>query len=47
VHAGCGHPVSVGYYCPDCRAGVRSADVAVKRGGRAPRPTGVKRGATA
>jgi DNA-binding HxlR family transcriptional regulator len=47
VHAACGHPVSVGDYCPDCRAGVRSADVAVKRGGRAPRPTGVKRGATA
>ena len=31
VHAGCGHPVSVGYYCPDCKEGVRGADVAVTR----------------
>ncbi|HMH75532.1 MAG TPA: helix-turn-helix domain-containing protein [Candidatus Udaeobacter sp.] len=42
VHAGCGHPVSVGYYCPDCKEGVRGADVAVtrvraRRGSRAPR----------
>ncbi len=42
VHAGCGHPVSVGYYCPDCGEGVRGADVTVKRarsrpGTRAPR----------
>ena len=32
VHAACGRPVSVGYYCPDCEHGVRSAEVAVKRG---------------
>jgi DNA-binding HxlR family transcriptional regulator len=32
VHAGCGHPVSVGYYCPDCREGVRGAEVTLKRG---------------
>ncbi|HUP34606.1 MAG TPA: helix-turn-helix domain-containing protein [Candidatus Limnocylindria bacterium] len=31
VHTGCGHPVSVGYYCPDCKEGVRGADVAVTR----------------
>jgi len=31
VHAGCGRPVSVGYYCPDCEEGVRGADVAVRR----------------
>jgi DNA-binding HxlR family transcriptional regulator len=31
VHAGCGHPVSVGYYCPDCKEGVRGADVTVTR----------------
>ncbi len=42
VHAGCGHPVSVGYYCPDCGKGVRGADVTVtrarsRRGTRAPR----------
>jgi DNA-binding HxlR family transcriptional regulator len=42
VHAGCGHPVSVGYYCPDCGEGVRGADVTVtrarsRRGTRAPR----------
>jgi DNA-binding HxlR family transcriptional regulator len=42
VHAGCGHPVSVGYYCPDCKEGVRGADVAVtrvraRRGSPAPR----------
>jgi DNA-binding HxlR family transcriptional regulator len=32
VHTGCGHPVSVGYYCPDCGESVRGAEVAVKRG---------------
>ena len=32
VHATCGHPVSVGYYCPDSGKGVRGADVSVKRG---------------
>ena len=42
VHTGCGHPVSVGYYCPDCKEGVRGADVAVtrvraRRGSPAPR----------
>jgi len=42
VHAGCGHPVSVGYYCPDCKEGVRGTDVAVtrvraRRGSPAPR----------
>jgi len=42
VHTGCGHPVSVGYYCPDCGEGVRGADVTVtrarsRRGTRAPR----------
>jgi DNA-binding HxlR family transcriptional regulator len=31
VHAGCGHPVSVGYYCPVCGEGVRGADVTVTR----------------
>jgi len=31
VHAGCGHPVSVGYYCADCKEGVRGADVTVRR----------------
>jgi DNA-binding HxlR family transcriptional regulator len=42
VHAGCGHPVSVGYYCPGCKEGVRGADVTVtraraRRGSPAPR----------
>jgi DNA-binding HxlR family transcriptional regulator len=42
VHTGCGHPVSVGYYCPDCQEGVPGAEVAVKRaaarpGSRTPR----------
>jgi DNA-binding HxlR family transcriptional regulator len=32
VHADCGHPVSVGYYCQDCRKGVRGAHVTMKRG---------------
>jgi DNA-binding HxlR family transcriptional regulator len=32
VHAGCGHPVSVGYYCPDCGEGVRGAEVTLTRG---------------
>ncbi|MGH7348899.1 MAG: winged helix-turn-helix transcriptional regulator, partial [Candidatus Rokuibacteriota bacterium] len=31
VHAGCGRPVSVGYYCPDCGEGVRGSDVTVTR----------------
>ena len=43
VHAGCGHPVSVGYYCPDCKEGVRGADVAVTRV-RARRGTPAPRG---
>ena len=32
VHAECGHPVSVGYYCQDCGKGVRGVHVTVKRG---------------
>ena len=43
VHAGCGHPVSVGYYCPDCKEGVRGADVTVTRARArrgSPRPRG-------
>jgi DNA-binding HxlR family transcriptional regulator len=43
VHVGCGHPVSVGYYCPECGEGVRGADVAVKRA-RARRGTRARRG---
>lgn len=42
VHAGCGHPVSVGFYCPDCGEGVRGTEVALtrvraRRGSPAPR----------
>ena len=43
VHAGCGHPVSVGYYCPDCGEGVRGADVTVTRA-RSRRETPAPRG---
>ena len=43
VHAGCGHPVSVGYYCPDCGEGVRGADVTVTRA-RSRRGTPAPRG---
>ena len=43
VHAGCGHPVSVGYYCPDCGEGVRGADVTVTRA-RSRRGTRAARG---
>ncbi|MGH7313729.1 MAG: winged helix-turn-helix transcriptional regulator [Candidatus Rokuibacteriota bacterium] len=32
VHAGCGHPVTLGYYCPDCGERVRGAEVALERG---------------
>jgi DNA-binding HxlR family transcriptional regulator len=32
VHAGCGHPVTLRYYCPDCGERVRGAEVTVKRG---------------
>jgi DNA-binding HxlR family transcriptional regulator len=31
VHAGCGHPVTLGYYCPDCGEQVRGAEVSLKR----------------
>jgi DNA-binding HxlR family transcriptional regulator len=31
VHAGCGHAVSMSYYCPDCRERVRGSDVTVQR----------------
>jgi len=34
VHADCGHPVKLGYYCPDCDARVRGAEVRLKRNGR-------------
>ena len=43
VHTGCGHPVSVGYYCPDCGEGVRGADVTVTRA-RSRRGTRAARG---
>jgi DNA-binding HxlR family transcriptional regulator len=32
VHAGCGHPVRLGYHCPGCGQRVRGADVALRRG---------------
>lgn len=32
VHAECGQPVSVGYYCDDCEKGVRGAHVTLKPG---------------
>jgi DNA-binding HxlR family transcriptional regulator len=36
VHADCGHPLQVDYYCPDCDARVRKTEVRLKRsGGRA------------
>jgi DNA-binding HxlR family transcriptional regulator len=41
VHADCGHPVTVGYYCPDCGARVRGTAVRLARGAapaRARRP---------
>jgi DNA-binding HxlR family transcriptional regulator len=31
VHAGCGHPVKLGYYCPDCGERVRGAEVTLQR----------------
>jgi len=36
VHAGCGQPVKLGYYCPDCGKRVRGAEVALRRGRAAP-----------
>lgn len=39
VHAGCGHPVTLGYYCPDCGERVRGADITLERG-RAARKSG-------
>ena len=32
VHAGCGHPVTVGYYSPDCGDQIRGGEVAIARG---------------
>ncbi len=32
VHSGCGHPVTVGYYCPDCSERVPGAEITLKRG---------------
>ena len=31
VHEECGHPVKMGYYCPECDARVRGAAVKLKR----------------
>jgi len=36
VHAGCGHPVKLTYYCPECGKRVRGAQVALERGPAAP-----------
>ena len=35
VHADCGHPLQVDYYCPDCDARVRKTEVRLKRSGAA------------
>ena len=38
VHTGCGHPVKLGYFCPECGQRVRGADVRLERSRRpAPR----------
>ncbi len=34
VHSDCGHPVKLGYFCPDCRERVRGAEVRLERGRR-------------
>jgi DNA-binding HxlR family transcriptional regulator len=31
VHAGCGHPVTLGYYCGECGTRVRGAAVSLRR----------------
>jgi DNA-binding HxlR family transcriptional regulator len=31
VHASCGHPVTLGYYCPDCGKRLPGAEVSLKR----------------
>jgi DNA-binding HxlR family transcriptional regulator len=31
VHAGCGHPVTLGYYCRECGTRVRGAEVSLRR----------------
>ena len=35
VHAGCGHPVKLTYYCPECDERVPGAEVTVRRAGSA------------
>jgi DNA-binding HxlR family transcriptional regulator len=32
VHTGCGHPVTVDYYCPECEARVPRTNITLKRG---------------
>jgi DNA-binding HxlR family transcriptional regulator len=39
VHGGCGHPVTLRYYCPDCGAPVRGTEVSLAR----TRPAGSSR----
>src|SRR5262247_483505 len=34
VHTGCGHPVKLGYFCPDCGERVRGAEVRLERAPR-------------
>jgi hypothetical protein len=33
VHDGCGHPVKLGYFCPDCGGRVRGSEVRLSRTG--------------
>jgi DNA-binding HxlR family transcriptional regulator len=43
VHAGCGHAVKLGYFCPDCGERVRGADVRLGRAADAAMPSGAPR----
>jgi HxlR-like helix-turn-helix len=40
VHTGCGHPVRLGYFCPDCGERVHGAEVRLKRTRRTAPPAG-------
>jgi DNA-binding HxlR family transcriptional regulator len=44
VHADCGHPVRMGYYCPDCGDRVRGTSVRLLRGPGRPAAAGARGG---
>ena len=42
VHAACGHPIEVGYRCPDCDTVLSREDIQMRYGPAAPEPAGAR-----